>query len=102
PLCFIFIYIMKRKNKGSDTEQSKVPFPWFLIGFILMSVFGSYVLGSSIHISDNVLEGVYSVTTWILSAAMVGLGLNVSLQDLRTRALKPLIAMTVASVLISV
>lgn len=102
PLCFIFIYIMKRKSKGSDAEQSKVPFPWFLIGFILMSLFGSYVLGSSIHVSDNVLEGVYSVTTWILTAAMVGLGLNVSLQDLRTRALKPLVAMSVASVFVSV
>lgn len=100
PLAFIFIYIMKRK-RGGDTEQNKVAFPWFLIGFIVMSLFGSYVLGTYIPASTNVLEGVYSVTTWVLTAAMVGLGLNVSLQDLRTRALKPLIAMTITSIFVS-
>ncbi|HLQ71402.1 MAG TPA: putative sulfate exporter family transporter, partial [Bacillota bacterium] len=102
PLCFIFIYIMKRKNKGVEAEKNKVAFPWFLLGFILMSLFGSYVLGSTIHVSDNVMEGVYSATTWLLTAAMVGLGLNVSLQDLRTKALKPLIAMSITSVCVSV
>lgn len=101
PLCFIFIFIMKRKNKGDNSEQNKVPFPWFLIGFIVMSIFGSYVLGHSITVTDDVMEGVYSFTTWILTAAMVGLGLNVSLQDLRTRALKPLMAMIVTSIIVS-
>src|SRR5699024_2912639 len=101
PLCFIFIYIMKRKNKASSEEQNKVAFPWFLIGFIVMSLFGSYILGQYIPAPANVMEGVYSVTTWLLTAAMVGLGLNVSLQDLRTRALKPLIAMSITSVFVS-
>lgn len=101
PLCFIFIYIMKRKNKASSEEQNKVAFPWFLIGFIVMSLFGSYILGQYIPAPVNVMEGVYSVTTWLLTAAMVGLGLNVSLQDLRTRALKPLIAMSITSVFVS-
>lgn len=102
PLCFIFIYFMKRKSKGSGNAQNKVEFPWFLLGFILFSVLGSYVFGHSIPVSDGVMEGVYTATTWILTAAMVGLGLNVSLQDLRTRALKPLIAMTITSVCLSV
>lgn len=102
PLCFIFIFIMKRKRKGSNQEQNKVPFPWFLIGFILMSIFGSYVLGNSIPVTENVMEGIYSFTTWVLTAAMVGLGLNVSLQDLRSRALKPLIAMIMTSVVVSI
>lgn len=100
PLAFIFIFIMKRKSGGS-TEQNKVAFPWFLLGFILMSIFGSYVLGQSIPAPANVMEGVYDVTTWILTSAMVGLGLNVSLQDLRTRALKPLVAMTITSIFVS-
>jgi uncharacterized integral membrane protein (TIGR00698 family) len=101
PLCFIFIYFMKRKNKGDQTAN-KVEFPWFLLGFILMSVLGSYVFGQSIPVSAGVMEGIAIVTTWILTAAMVGLGLNVSLQDLRTRALKPLLAMVIASVCLSI
>lgn len=102
PLALIFIYIMKRKNKGADTEQNKVGFPWFLIGFILMSLFGSYVLGHSIPVTESVMDGISGFTTWLLTAAMVGLGLNVSLQDLRARALKPLIAMSITSLVVSI
>jgi uncharacterized membrane protein YadS len=102
PLCFILIYFMKRKSKGVADAQNKVAFPWFLVGFILMSVLGSYVFGHSIPVSANVMAGISTATTWILTAAMVGLGLNVSLQDLRTRALKPLLAMTITSVCLSI
>lgn len=102
PLCFIFIYFMKRKSKGQGDEQSKIEFPWFLLGFIALSIFGSYVLGHSIPVTDGVMEGISTVTTWLLTAAMVGLGLNVSLKDLRERAMKPLLAMTIVSVLVSV
>lgn len=101
PLAFIFIYIMKYKG-GQAGQQNNVAFPWFLLGFILMSLFGSFVLGTYIPVSTEAMESVYSVTTWILTAAMVGLGLNVSLRDLRKRALKPLIAMSITSVFVSI
>ncbi|WP_228551064.1 YeiH family protein [Sporosarcina cascadiensis] len=102
PVCFIFIYLMKRKNKGTDESEAKIEFPWFLVGFIILSVLGSYVFGHSIPVSDGVMEGVFTLTTWLLTAAMVGLGLNVSLRDLRDRAMRPLAAMTVTSILLSV
>lgn len=102
PLCFIFIYIMKRKSKRTDDKQQKVEFPWFLIGFILLSILGSYVFGQSIPVSDKVMETISTITTWLLTAAMVGLGLNVSLRDLRSRALKPLLAMTITSICLSI
>ncbi|TQS71098.1 putative sulfate exporter family transporter [Ornithinibacillus gellani] len=103
PLCFIFIYIMKRKHKGSPEEgNTKIQFPWFLLGFILLSILGSYVFGHSIPVSDSTMDAVSTITTWLLTAAMVGLGLNVSLEDLRSRALKPLLAMTITSVCVSI
>lgn len=102
PLCFILIIIMNRRNKKVNTEQTKIELPWFLLGFILLSVFGSYVLGYSIPVSENVMDGISTITTWLLTAAMVGLGLNVSLSDLRERALKPLLAMTIASICLSI
>lgn len=102
PLSFVFIFIMKRKQKNSDEEQAKIEFPWFLLGFIILSVLGSYVFGHSIPVSDGVFEAVSTITTWLLTAAMVGLGLNVSLRDLRTRALKPLMAMTITSICLSI
>ncbi len=102
PLCFIFMYWMKRKNTGADEENTKIEFPWFLIGFIIMSVVGSYILGPVIPVTEGFMDGVASLTTWCLTAAMVGLGLNVSLRDLRTKALKPLIAMAITSICLSI
>ena len=102
PVCFIFIVLMKRKNKGSEETNSKIEFPWFLLGFIAMSILGSYVLGPVISIPNYFMEFVSVLTTWLLTAAMVGLGLNVSLRDLRERAMLPLAAMTIVSVALSV
>lgn len=102
PLCFIFMYFMKRKNPDQNSQEDRIEFPWFLIGFILMSFFGSYALGSYIPVTEGVLSGVSNLTTWCLTAAMVGLGLNVSLRDLRTKALKPLFAMLITSICLSV
>jgi uncharacterized integral membrane protein (TIGR00698 family) len=102
PLCFIFVYIQKRKNNGIDEPNTAIEFPWFLVGFIVLSLLGSYVFGHSIPISNEVINEVSIMTTWFLTAAMVGLGLNVSLQDLRTKALKPLIAMGITSVILSI
>jgi uncharacterized integral membrane protein (TIGR00698 family) len=102
PLSFILMYWMKRKGKGEADTTTKIEFPWFLIGFIIMSLFGSYVLGHSLHISAPIMNGVSSVTSFILTMAMVGLGLNVSLNDLKTKAFRPLVAMVITSVMLSV
>ncbi|MGM8211273.1 YeiH family protein [Virgibacillus sp. W0430] len=102
PLCFIFIFLMKRKASSTDQGGAKVEFPWFLIGFILLSVLGSYVFGHSIPVPEGIMQFVSALTAWLLTAAMVGLGLNVSLRDLRARALKPLAAMTITSICISI
>ena len=93
---------MKRKSKGTEETDAKIEFPWFLVGFIILSVLGTYVFGPIIPVSDGVYDALSVLTTWLLTAAMVGLGLNVSLKDLRSRALRPLAAMTVTSILLSV
>ena len=96
PLSFIFIMIMNRKHKSATSSQVKIELPWFLLGFIILSL-----LGSIIPISDEWLTTLSTLTTWLLTAAMVGLGLNVSLVDLKNRALKPLLAMTIVSICLS-
>ncbi len=102
PLCFILIYWLKKRASSEGDAQSKVPFPYFLIGFIAMSLFGSFILGDIIPVSEQFLEVVSQATTFLLSAAMVGLGVNVSLDAIRQKALRPLLAMLIASVLLSV
>lgn len=100
PLSFILMAWMKRKGK-TEASDAKIEFPWFLVGFILMSLVGSYVIGKYIILPAAVMNDVPTLTTFVLTMAMVGLGLNVSLKDLRTKALRPLIAMTLTSVLLS-
>lgn len=102
PLCFIFIYIMKRKSKGAEGTDAKIEFPWFLVGFIILSLLGSYVFGHSIPVTDDFMNSMFTLTTWLLTAAMVGLGLNVSFKDLRRKAMRPLAAMIITSIALSV
>ncbi|MBY7144138.1 putative sulfate exporter family transporter [Virgibacillus sp. NKC19-3] len=99
PLCFVLIFWMKNRKTADD--KTKVGFPWFLLGFIAMSLFGSYVLGTYIPVSEGVMDGIDAMTTFILTSAMVGLGLNVSLKDVKNKALRPLLAMLITSVLLS-
>lgn len=99
PLCFILVYWMKRKN-NSDAN-GKVEIPWFLFGFIAMSFFGSYMLGIYIPITDSVMKGIATATTFILTTAMVGLGLNISLAEVKTKAMRPLVAMLITSIALS-
>lgn len=102
PLSFFFIYIIKRKQSKTKGTDNKVEFPWFLIGFMILSIIGSYGIDHLFIIPEKGMEIIFTITTWILSAAMIGLGLNVSLHRVRTKALKPLITMTITSVLLSV
>lgn len=102
PLCILLIFIMKRKDSEDNSSETKVEFPWFLIGFMIMSLIGSYVLGTIIPVSSNFTNGISEFTTWCLTAAMVGLGLNVSLRNLRAKALKPLMAMGITSIFLSI
>lgn len=100
PLSFILILWMRRKGK-TDANNAKIEFPWFLVGFILMSLVGSYIIGKYVILPASVMNDVANVTTFVLTMAMVGLGLNVSFRDLRSKALRPLVAMTITSVLLS-
>ena len=100
PLSFILMFWMKRK--GHLKSATKIEFPWFLLGFIAMSLIGSYVLGKWIIIPKDVMNNVFTISSFILTTAMVGLGLNVHLSHLRKKAARPLLAMVVTSILLSV
>src|SRR6478736_6151925 len=78
PLSFILMYWMKRT--GKIEKDTKIEFPWFLIGFIIMSIFGSYVVGKHLIIPKTIMNDISTLTTFLLTMAMVGLGLNVSMK----------------------
>ncbi|MGP4062644.1 YeiH family protein [Halobacillus sp. H74] len=99
PVSLILVWFMQKKGK-KDNEHT-IAFPYFLIGFILMSLFGSYIDGALFTIPASVMSGISTFTSFILTMAMVGLGLSVSLTDVREKALKPMILLILTSILLS-
>ncbi|MCU9614726.1 putative sulfate exporter family transporter [Caldibacillus lycopersici] len=101
PLSLLLIFLMNRRKHIQKDRAAKIDFPWFLLGFIFMSLFGSYINGNYVHISGHWMSGIATFTSWCLTAAMVGLGLNISLHDLRTKAWRPLLALIITSLCLS-
>src|SRR5699024_132923 len=100
PLCFVLIFVM-RKREGEESVK-KLPFPYFLIGFVLMSILNSYVLGDYITIPEKVMESISGITSLLLAMAMTALGLNIDLKDTVHRASKPFAVMLAVSVMLSI
>ena len=99
PVCFIFMLWMKKRGKIEG--EAKFEFPWFLIGFIIMSFVGSYMIGNKFVISKKHMSDIAAFTSFMLTMSMTGLGLNISLKELRTKAIRPLIAIIITSVLLT-
>ncbi|WP_274655030.1 YeiH family protein [Paenibacillus humicola] len=103
PLSFGLMAWMRRKGRNAE-PAAKIEFPWFLIGFILMSLFGTYGFGGggiAAALPGSFMNGLAVLTTFLLTMAMAGLGLNVNLRGLRAGKLKALAALSAASVLLS-
>lgn len=101
PLSFLFLYWINKKQP-SGNNQAKIEYPWFLAGFVCMSFVGTYLLGSHVPVSDQLLSFINKATTFILAMAMVGLGLQVNIKELRRKALRPLVAVSITSLFLSV
>ncbi|WP_245640159.1 YeiH family protein [Paenibacillus dakarensis] len=99
PLSLVLMYWMRRT--GRIEKGSKLEFPWFLLGFIALSLIGSIEFGGTPLIPAGLKNGIANSASFILAMAMVGLGLNIHIQSLR-KAWRPLLAMTITSVLLAV
>ncbi|NIK71171.1 putative sulfate exporter family transporter [Paenibacillus sp. BK720] len=103
PVSFILMLIMKRRNKGNNDPGTgtAIAFPWFLLGFAAMSLFGSLTPGTPLELPAHAADQLLKAPSFLLAMAMVGLGLNVDLRALKDKALRPLAAMAAATVLLS-
>ncbi|MEB8061377.1 YeiH family protein [Staphylococcus xylosus] len=95
PLSIVLILIMNMKSQARNTNQ-RIEMPYFLIGFVLMAIFHTYV-----PIPQFIMQIIEPLTTICLLMAMVALGLNVSFKDLQDRAFKPLIGVIIVSTILS-
>lgn len=97
PVCFVLMYWVRRRSGSREGGNTRVEFPWFLAGFVATSVMGSYA-----PVPAAWMARMTGLSSFLLASAMVGLGLNVSLTAVRSKAMKPMLAMLAASVLLSI
>lgn len=97
PLCFLLVFWMKKKQ-GSNNNVP-IPFPWFLLGFVALSIFRTYIAGD--WFPETLYDNIALLTTFLLSMAMAGLGLTIDLAELKERAGLPLLAIIITSILLS-
>ncbi len=101
PFALILVYFITKKHEIRQMD-AKIEFPWFLAGFIAMSLVGSYISAKSIPLALKIMDGISSSATFLMTAAMVGLGLNINLRDLRQKALVPVMIIFIVSITLSV
>lgn len=95
PVCFLLIIFMK-KYQSSGEGRNAVAVPYFLFGFIIMSL-----INTLFTIPENVLYYIDQLTSLLLTMAMAALGLKVSFKDIKERAARPLLAVLITSVVLS-
>src|SRR5699024_131177 len=94
-ICVLLMYFVSRKQHKKT--GGKVDIPYFLFFFVLIAILNTFIT-----IPEGLSAVIDQLTTLLMVMAMVGLGLSVSLQSIREKALKPLYALVITSILLSV
>ncbi|CAD2071704.1 UPF0324 membrane protein [Jeotgalicoccus coquinae] len=95
PVSFLIMYFISRRKH--QKTGGKVDIPYFLFFFVFVAVVNSFIA-----IPHNLSAAIDQLTTLLMVMAMVGLGLSVPLKSIREKALKPLYALVITSVLLSI
>ncbi|MFD2331342.1 YeiH family protein [Cohnella sp. GCM10020058] len=89
--------ITSEKEAAAGTAAS---FPWFLIGFLAMSLLYSGLTAVGWTAPPRAIAGASTLTTALLTVAMAGMGLNVNVRTLR-QAMRPIAVLLIVSALLS-
>lgn len=83
-------------SKGGKTSFRRLPFPWFILGFVAMSCIHSFGI-----VSSGVAAAFVTLSYMLLTMAMAGLGLQISLRTFRKLGLPSFVAGFIGSILLS-
>ncbi len=95
------LWSQRKRMQCTDTAQPsrwrRIPVPWFIGGFLLMSTV--HTLG---WIPATVADDVVWVAYLLIAMAMAGLGLNVQIAHFRRQGSRPLYASLIGSIILAV
>jgi uncharacterized integral membrane protein (TIGR00698 family) len=88
PVAIIMEYLFSRKQLNVKKEKKSIkelPIPWFIFGFLAMSIVNT--LGWISEYFTNIL---ILISVYLLSMAMAGLGLSINFGDFKKVGFKPI------------
>jgi uncharacterized integral membrane protein (TIGR00698 family) len=104
-VAFAFINIRLKRREASvaseNTEKTSVKirlgkiFPWFILGFLLMSA-----ISSVFSIPAGFISGTKSVSKYLMVCALSAIGLNTSFKDMKKSGIRPMVHGFIISALV--
>ncbi|MFC6324154.1 YeiH family protein [Companilactobacillus baiquanensis] len=92
----LIIGIWYQKTEASvNTAKQKLPIPWFMGGFILASIIGSFI-----PMPVGILNGLVKLAYLVLGMAMAALGMSVNFKVFVTSGKKAVLAALIVSVIL--
>lgn len=85
PVCLILVILQLKKSEKKAFSIKKV-FPWFILYFFLASV-----VTSIINLPEAIISYIKMLSTFMISIAMAGIGLSVSIKQFRAIGVKPVL-----------
>ncbi|MCK8623931.1 YeiH family protein [Apilactobacillus xinyiensis] len=91
----IGIWYQKSSQTNNSNTRGKLPIPWFMGGFILASIIGSFV-----PMSASLLNLLVKAAYIFLGMAMAALGISVNFRVILNRGKKPILAAFISSIIL--
>lgn len=85
PVCLILVMVQLKKSEKRAFSIKKV-FPWFILYFFLASV-----VTLIINLPEAIISYIKMLSTFMISIAMAGIGLSVSIKQFRAIGIKPVL-----------
>ncbi|MCT2537881.1 YeiH family protein [Aquibacillus koreensis] len=97
PVAIVIGSIFAYKNRSVNKKLSikTLPVPWFIFGFLGMSL-----LNSTGILPDNLVEFLISISVLLLSMAMAGLGLSINFGEFKKVGVKGILVGVIGSILL--
>lgn len=93
PAALIVGAIYQKRHQKTTDEKQKLPIPWFMLGFLLTSAFGSFG-----PLSQGVIDQLVALAYIFLGMAMAALGMSVNFKVIIARGRNVFIASFLGSV----